>query len=648
MDAESKPAKEIQQDNKISEDMEQMDVSADLNSAHEDVPGVTPEELRSAEFGNSVENVLFSRFLYEIGSGDATARCRAARGIGGIRHSLSVKALVAQYNRENVAQVRKECIKALVALDMEEAMEVVKKALEDKAPSVRLAALQGIYRYEGKDSIEYVLAMLDDENALVRCRAATCVGWINDHEYAEHLLPLLDDESSPVRRAVVEALGIMGEKDSVPALFERLADSDESVREKALSSLTSITGATLAEKLPEDRKKREELIKNWQEKWEGGTLVADEKSNKVKKEKAAKPEEGSKFSGLSVDDILSRDDIMSRLDESTPKRTVPPSLEEYHELERLNKELLVKIKEFEYEATAREHLHFDAVGEVDENFDEMSEDSVDIISIVRELERELDSAFDLKESLETELSNAQEALNEESSARKELEAQVELLEAQADLAAQLKEEIVFIKEDRNVLSRRLGEANNKMERALADYDMISEQLAAAETNIKSLQREKVDLEAQVVNLKDKVRDLADITEANRNHEAKNRELSSKLKATEIAKNSLELELTKIAEIGRGLREENDNLRKGLSAANIELTNLRTSFQELEDEKHEILVEKGRVESELSSLASKYEASTKVLDAAKKSLKDIRSAALRTTEHFKDRYYRPGEPRKRGE
>ncbi|MHC4871473.1 MAG: HEAT repeat domain-containing protein [Planctomycetota bacterium] len=640
MDADSK-SKDIQHEE--SDNGLQAEDGMKNTELGEDIPGVTPEELRSAEFGNSVENVLFSRFLYEIGSSESATRSRAARGIGGISHALSVKALSAQYNRENVAQVRKECIKALANLEMDGVIEILKKGLKDKAPSVRLAALQGVYRQQGSDCIEDILEMLEDDNALVRCRAATCVGWIGDPEYAGKLLKRVEDESSPVRRAAVESLGVLGAVDYVPVLFERLADSDESVRNKALSALASVTGADLIRELPDDNESRNKLISSWREKWDDGTLI-EENAEDESETMTAEKEEKTRTSKMSIEDILNREDIMNKLDEPVIKRTTAPSVEEYHELERLNKELLVKIKEYEYEATSRERSDYDMDGDSEEDFDAVSEDSVDIITIVRELEKELDSAFDLKDSLQTELDSTQEALEVEVSSRKELEAQVELLEAQADLASQLKEEIAFVKEDRNVLSRRLGEANSKLEQSVADHDMVVGQLNSAESNIRDLQREKVDLEAQVINLKDKVRDLADTTEAKRTLEAKVRDLSSRLKATDIAKNSLELELTKIAEIGRGLREENENLRNNLSESNIELTNLKSKLQDNEDEKHEILVEKDRLESELTSLANKYEASAKVLDAAKKSLKDIRSAALRTTEHFKDRYYKPGERR----
>ncbi len=608
------------------------------SSSDKNISLVTPEELRSAEFGNSVENVLFSRFLYEIGSTDASSRSRAARGIGGINHELSLRAITAQYQRDNVAQVRKECIKAMSNLDIDGSIDAIKIGLKDKAPSVRLAALQGIYRQNECGGIEDVIAMLDDENALVRCRAVTCVGWNGDPAYADKITMLAKDENAPVRRAVVEAIGLLGSTDYINILFDSFEDEDEAVCTKSIIALSAITGAVLPEELPKDKDKRKALVKSWQEKWEDGTLIDDsvERDNKDTEDTEA----GSKFANLSIEDILNRDDIMSKINNPSPNRATPPSIEEFHDLERFNKELLVKIKEYEYEATSREHISSGIPDIEGEDFDNVAEEGVDIISIVRELEKELDSTFDIKESLEAELTSTQQSLNEEIAVRKELEAQVELLEAQADLASQLKDEIAFIKEDRNVLSRRLGEANNKMERAVADHNSVNEQLISVEENIKSIQREKVDLEAQVINLKDKVRDLADITEARRVLEAKVRDLSSQLKATNIAKNSLELELTKIAEIGRGLREENGNLRTNLNEANMELTNLRSKLQEHEDELYQLKTEKDKIESELTSIASKYEASTKVLDAAKKSLKDIRSAALRTTEHFKDRYNRP--------
>jgi hypothetical protein len=480
---------------------------------------------------------------------------------------------------------------------------------------------------------------------------------LGDADLAEKVVALTNDSSAPVRRAVVEALGAMHSGDVVPSLFERLADDDESVRNKALNVLAIITGEVLAESVPNEESTRKNFIKNIQKKWDDGELKIVPKSETTsffnsefdfesEEESHALPESGEGHLPTLEEALAESQKVLDMIEdddeEVKPKRTTPPSLEEYHELERQNKELMVRLKQVEYDATSRNVNKYGKDDISSEDYEALSEEGVDIISIVRDLEKELDASFDLKESLESDLHSTQAALEEEVASRKELEAQVELLEAQADLTSQLREEVAFIKEERNLLNKKLTDTTAKMEKALTDYDSVSDQLAAAEASIKGLQRDKVDLEAQVINLKDKVRELADLTEARRTLEAKVRDLSSRLKATEIAKNTLELELTKIAEIGRGLREENEILRKNLSTTNLEFTNLKSQMQDRDDENRELVAACERLESEYASLQSKYETTAKVLEAAKKSLRDIRSAAVRTTEHFRERYYKPGE------
>ena len=139
-------------------------------------------------------------------------------------------------------------------------------------------------------------------------------------------------------------------------------------------------------------------------------------------------------------------------------------------------------------------------------------DRLIVITGVEEGMAQLDAAFDLKESLETDLRSTQERLADESSTRLELQAQVDLLEAQADLAEQLREEISFVKEEQNVLTRKLEETSSRANRLSTDRETFAEQLGVSETKVKELQRDKIDIEAQLFTLKDRVKEFDEATE----------------------------------------------------------------------------------------------------------------------------------------
>lgn len=143
---------------------------------------VTDEDVQAAIFSNATDKIIFSSALSDIARQDATVRIDAVKTMAGIRHELSVKALAAQMACESSAQVRQECIKALVALDMTKALPAIERALTDEASSVRLAVVWGLYHLAGTGSAPALKGMLSDEDEEVRRRAATCIGWLGKDE----------------------------------------------------------------------------------------------------------------------------------------------------------------------------------------------------------------------------------------------------------------------------------------------------------------------------------------------------------------------------------------------------------------------------------------------------------------------------------
>jgi len=143
---------------------------------------VTDEDVQAAIFPNVTDKIIFSSALSDIARQDATVRVDAVKTMAGIRHELSVKALAAQMACDSSAQVRQECIKALVALDMTKALPAIERALTDEASSVRLAVVWGLYHLAGTGSALALRGMLSDEDEEVRRRAATCIGWLGKDE----------------------------------------------------------------------------------------------------------------------------------------------------------------------------------------------------------------------------------------------------------------------------------------------------------------------------------------------------------------------------------------------------------------------------------------------------------------------------------
>ncbi len=275
-----------------------------------------------------------------------------------------------------------------------------------------------------------------------------------------------------------------------------------------------------------------------------------------------------------------------------------------------------------------------------EDFADVSEERASIISIVRDLEGQVDTAYELKEVLEAELDATQKKLSEESAARVELEQRVKSLEAQAALAEQLREDISFAEEERNKFANSLAETQQQLKAVTDERDSLAEQTASAETHTNELESEKTALEAQVMNLKDKVTDmdhlraeLTQVKKARQDLEEQVRDLSSRLEASNASKDTFEKDLAKA-------REQVENLREKLMGAEGQTADLRTQFEQQQAANKDLMETKRRLVKETKTLNVNYETVKNELEMFKKAMRDIRSEAAQTSGRVRQRYFKP--------
>ena len=282
-----------------------------------------------------------------------------------------------------------------------------------------------------------------------------------------------------------------------------------------------------------------------------------------------------------------------------------------------------------------------------EDFTDVSQERASIISIVKGLEEQVETAFKLKEVLEAELDTTQKRLAEELDARSQLEAQVELLQVRADLAEQLHEDVSFAEQERNKFANLLGQTQPQLKQAIAERDSLAEQLSSAEANIKELEGEKMALEAHVMNLKDRIADtnhlrgeLAEMTEANQDLREQLHNITRRLESTEASKDSIEKELDGSHQSSRNLQGELKTLREKIAASDSRLTDMRIELEDQQAVNKELMETNTRLESELEMLNINYGAAKNELDASKNALREIRSEATQTSGRVRQRYFKP--------
>ena len=289
-------------------------------------------------------------------------------------------------------------------------------------------------------------------------------------------------------------------------------------------------------------------------------------------------------------------------------------------------------------------------GEIEmEEYTDISEETASILSLVKGLEGQVDTAFKLKEAFEADLDSARRKLSEESVARAELETRVELLETKAALADQLRGDVSFAEEERNKLADLLAQTQPQLETVTQDRDSLAEKMAEIEARADAVEDEKTTLEAQTMNLKDKVADMdrlrdeiAALADTRRELEGKVADLSSRLEASDTSSNALEANLAQTNKAGDAVREEMENLRERLMGADERLSSLRSELEQQQAVNSDLMETNTRLESELKMVNINYEGSKSELDTVKKALRDIRIEAVRVSGRVRQRYFKTKE------
>jgi chromosome segregation ATPase len=273
----------------------------------------------------------------------------------------------------------------------------------------------------------------------------------------------------------------------------------------------------------------------------------------------------------------------------------------------------------------------------EEDFVDVSEERASILTIVKDLEGQVDTAYQLKEILEAELDATKKKLSEESTARAQLEARVESLGAQASLVDQLREDISYAEEERDKSASLLAEIQPQLEAVTKERDSLAEEVDSAKSLNKELEGEKVALEAQVMNLKDKIaetdnlrRELDETIETRKKLDEQVRDLSSHLDSAEESNKALEKDRA-------AAQKQVASLQEKLMVADSRAVEIRAQLEEQQATNRDLVVTNTRLENEAKASKVSDEAAKNELEAFKRAMRDIRSEASRTSGRVRQRY-----------
>jgi chromosome segregation ATPase len=274
-----------------------------------------------------------------------------------------------------------------------------------------------------------------------------------------------------------------------------------------------------------------------------------------------------------------------------------------------------------------------------DDYADVSDERASILSIVKDLEGQVDTAYQLKEILEAELETTQQKLSEQTTANTQLESQVESLRTQAVLVDQLREDISFTEEERDKSASLLAELQPQLEAVTKERDSLAEGLESADALSKEFEGEKLALEAQVMNLKDKLVDMGNLRgELDETIETRNslneqiRDLSSRLNSAEKSNKIFEDDLD-------AAHQQVESFQEKLMVANSRMAEIRAQLEEQQVTNRKIMEANTRLENEVKTSKFRHDTIKKELDAFKAAMHDIHSEASRSSGRVRQRYFK---------
>jgi chromosome segregation ATPase len=185
----------------------------------------------------------------------------------------------------------------------------------------------------------------------------------------------------------------------------------------------------------------------------------------------------------------------------------------------------------------------------------------------------------------------------------------------------------------------LAELQPKLEAVTKERDSLAEELDAADALAKEFEGEKLALEAQVMNLKDKLVDMGNLrselddTIENRNSlDEQIRDLSTRLESAEKSNKIYEDDLD-------SAHKQMANLQEKLIVANSRMAEIRAQLEEQQVTNRTIMEANTRLENEIKTSKFRHDTIKKELDAFKTAMHDIHSEASRSSGRVRQRYFK---------
>jgi DNA repair exonuclease SbcCD ATPase subunit len=260
----------------------------------------------------------------------------------------------------------------------------------------------------------------------------------------------------------------------------------------------------------------------------------------------------------------------------------------------------------------------------------------DVMSVINELEEQLDRHQDVRERLERELKDANDAVQVAGQRTQELEWQLVTLQTRVEALEQLRQEVALLEEELASANAQLQSANDEQGRTEKERARLRNELKTANKQLEELWavRKERDglrsdlgtLTARIDELERSQRDLVDERAA----------LAARLKETAVAleeargeRHQHQILLRTAEDRARELTRVQEELADKLEAVRADKKALQVQVGQLERENVRLVEQRQFYETELSSMRNASRSAELALSSVKKAFAEVRVALTET-------------------
>ncbi len=268
--------------------------------------------------------------------------------------------------------------------------------------------------------------------------------------------------------------------------------------------------------------------------------------------------------------------------------------------------------------------------------DTFTDERNDVLTVINELEDQLDRQQEIREALERELTSTNENLQDANQRNQELEWQTVTLQTRVDALEQLKQEVSALEEELTDANTRAQRINDQFIEADKDRARFKNELKAANKQLDELwtvRKERDGLRTECRNLSMKVEELErvqrDLVEQRSQLQLQTQDLQADLEGIQTDRSKLEELTRQQTDRVRELGQIQESLAEKVEALRTEKKNIQVQIAHLERENSRLAEQRQFYEGEVTTLRSQNRTAEAALTSVKKAFSEVRVALTET-------------------